>query len=155
MATQQATSDHSAFQSNAQTRERPLGVVIMALLALLGGITNLYTAYEGLRQGGIFGEAADNTDVEAMFDFASTLFTAVGVVALIVALVFFLMAWGFLAGKGWSATIAKIVMAIVLIFGLLGFIGTLDPIILITMVVIPGLIIVYLRQPQVRAWFTA
>jgi len=144
-------------------RHRPLGVTILAILMILYGILMLIgsLALFGLAALSSMQEVIDQLGTEIpqwLIDAAPLYFGIAGVVVLIVAIVAFLLAWGFLKGKRW----AWIVGVIFLVLNILGTIvstvitGTLAGIVgLGVSILIPVLILVYLLLPSTKAWFTA
>lgn len=144
-------------------RHRPLGVTILAILMILYGILMLVgsLALFGLAALSSMQEVIDQLGTQIpqwLIDAAPLYFGIAGVVVLIVAIVAFLLAWGFLKGKRW----AWIVGVIFLVLNILGTIvstvltGTLAGIVgLGVSILIPVLILVYLLLPSTKAWFTA
>ena len=107
---------------------RPLGVTIIAILAILGGIGSLV--------GGIFLVA---------------IIPILGAVLIIIGLAYFGVAYGLWKGLKWAWIITLIVTVIAFISGLgsiiVGNVGAVIP------VIINGIIIYYLFQPNVKAYF--
>ena len=107
---------------------RPLGVTIIAILAILGGIGSLV--------GGIALVA---------------IIPILGAVLIIIGLAYFGVAYGLWKGLKWAWIITLIVTVIAFISGLgsiiVGNVGAVIP------VKINGIIIYYLFQPNVKAYF--
>ena len=107
---------------------RPLGVTIIAILAILGGIGSLV--------GGIA--------LVAIIPF-------LGAALIIIGLAYFGVAYGLWQGLKWAWIITLIVTVIAFISGLgsiiVGNVGAVIP------VIINGIIIYYLFQPNVKAYF--
>ena len=107
---------------------RPLGVTIIAILAILGGIGSLV--------GGIALVA---------------IIPILGAVLIIIGLAYFGVAYGLWKGLKWAWIITLIVTVIAFISGLgsiiVGNVGAIIP------VIINGIIIYYLFQPNVKAYF--
>jgi lysylphosphatidylglycerol synthetase-like protein (DUF2156 family) len=107
---------------------RPLGVTIIAILAILGGIGSLV--------GGIALVA---------------IIPILGAALIIIGLAYFGVAYGLWKGLKWAWIITLIVTIIAFISGLgsiiVGNVGAVIP------VIINGIIIYYLFQPNVKAYF--
>jgi hypothetical protein len=107
---------------------RPLGVTIIAILAILGGIGSLV--------GGIALVA---------------IIPILGAALIIIGLAYFGVAYGLWKGLKWAWIITLIVTVIAFISGLgsiiVGNVGAIIP------VIINGIIIYYLFQPNVKAYF--
>ena len=107
---------------------RPLGVTIIAILAILGGIGSLV--------GGIAIVA---------------IIPILGAALIIIGLAYFGVAYGLWKGLKWAWIITLIVTVIAFISGLgsiiVGNVGAVIP------VIINGIIIYYLFQPNVKAYF--
>lgn len=113
---------------------RPTGVVILAILEILSGITAIgggfmfatFTAMAGLGDFGVFGGVL------------SGILIAIGIAS-------FVMAWGLLNGKPWAWTVTLILTIIAIIFDLPSFniIG----------LIIEAIILYYLFRPHVKAYF--
>ena len=114
-------------------RERPFGVTLLGILYLLNGLLWLIMPFLfGLILEGFVG------------DYIGIEFAALTLVCwipfIIIALIYFLIAWGLFEGKGW----ARIIAIILAIFGLLNFpIGT----------IINLIILIYLFNADVKAYF--
>lgn len=113
-------------------KHRPLGVTIIAILAILGGIGLLFsgfTAFALLPVVGIF----------------------VGGLLVVIGLAYFVMAYGLWKGKGWAWIITLILSAIGIIVGIgsiaVGNVGALIHIL------INAIVIYYLYRPKVKAYF--
>jgi hypothetical protein len=122
---------YSSQQSRRMYRQRPIGVTIIALLAILGGIAFLVSGLGTLVIPliGIF--------------LGSGLF--------ILGLAYFLMAYGLWKGKGWAWTLTLILSGIGIIIGIgsmvVGNFGS------IFHTIINAIIIYYLYRPNVKAFF--
>lgn len=112
-------------------KQRPLGVTIIAFLAILGGIAFLFSAFVSLLVPllGIF----------------------IGGGLFILGLAYFLMAYGLWNGKGWAWTLTLILSGVGIIVGIgsivVGNFGS------IVHTIINAIIIYYLYRPNVKAFF--
>ena len=130
-----------------QKPARPIGVTIIALLAILTGIGGLIggiaiAAFASLFAGIGFGVGGMLAGIGYIIG---------GVVAFI-GVMWLLTGWGLISGKGWARTLA-------LIFSILSLIGTLfvaasGSIGGIVGVVIMGLMLYYLFTPPVKSFFS-
>ncbi|KQM10964.1 hypothetical protein AOA80_10925 [Methanomassiliicoccales archaeon RumEn M1] len=144
-------------------RQRPTGVTLLAILNILVGVLLLLGALGlflamSLAGDPVFQEALADSDVPEWFmDQLSLLLGVLGAFSLIMGVLSLVVSYGFLNGKGWSWYLAVIygflsvgltVVSTILTGGLIDFL-TLG-----ISIVIPVLIIVYLFQPHVKAWFS-
>lgn len=113
-------------------KQRPIGVTIIALLAILGGIAFLVSGLGTLILIPLIG-----------------IFLGSGL--FILGLAYFLMAYGLWKGKGWAWTLTLILSGIGIIVGIgsivVGNIGS------IFHTIINAIIIYYLYRPNVKAFF--
>ena len=113
-------------------KQRPIGVTIIALLAILGGIAFLVSGLGTLVLIPLIG-----------------IFLGSGLFGL--GLAYFLMAYGLWKGKGWAWTLTLILSGIGIIVGIgsivVGNIGS------IFHTIINAIIIYYLYRPNVKAFF--
>jgi hypothetical protein len=119
------------------TRERPLGITILAILAAIGGVLGLLG---GLGMMALFG--------------AGGLFMILGLVTLVVSVLYLAFAYGAwtLQPWGWTLGVALAVISIVITLlqltqGMTNFVSALISI------AISGVILYYLFQPDVKAAF--
>ena len=112
-------------------RERPFGVTIIAILAILGGIGSILLGFIvliipilGIILGGIF---------------------------VIIGLSYFVMAYGLWNGLRWAWTLTVLISALGIVVGLASIIiGTGGSILYI---IVNAIIIYYLFKPDVKAYF--
>ena len=113
-------------------KQRPIGVTIIALLAILGGIAFLASGLGTLVLIPLIG-----------------IFLGSGM--FILGLAYFLMAYGLWKGKGWAWTLTLILSGIGIIIGIgsivVGNFGS------IFHTIINAIIIYYLYRPNVKAFF--
>ncbi|MBI0584527.1 MAG: hypothetical protein ISF22_09920 [Methanomassiliicoccus sp.] len=145
-----------------QPRKRPLGVTILAILEILGGLLLLLAAFGMFAIAALTGtqefiDALGPNVPQWLLDSGPVLFGVAGVVLLIMAVVAFLLAWGFLKGKRWAwilgiiFSVLNIASSVVtaVFSGSLASIATLG-----LSILIPVLILVYLLLPSTKTWFT-
>jgi len=117
-----------------------LGVVVAALASAISDyIGDLIEAYAPASSAGVVDFAAIITAVAVAF----------GVVMFIVGILNLLVAYGFWVGAGWSRWLAIILLILDIIGGIVTLPGGIVPII------IAGVILWYLMQPHVKAFFGA
>jgi hypothetical protein len=113
-------------------KDRPLGVTILSILAILGGIGFL-----------ISGSAAF-----ALVPLAGII---IGGALILIGLAYFVMAYGLWKGKKWAWTITLILSIIGIILGILSlFGGNMGA---IFQILINAIVIYYLYRPNVKAYF--
>ena len=139
-----------------QQKNRPLGVTILAILEVLVGILMLFLSFGMFLVSAIINDETFLTQIDVevsqmLLDLGPMVLAIIGVVFLILAILTFVLAWGFLKGKKWAwwlgiiLAVLQIISGVVSIFtsGFSGIISTL----------IPVLILIYLIQPSVKNWF--
>ena len=113
-------------------RNRPLGVTIIAILAVLGGIGSLLSGFTVLVLLPILG-------------------LVLGGILIIIGLAYFAVAYGLWKGLSWGWSITLIISVIGIIVGLgsiiVGNVGA------IFHVIVNIIVIYYLYRPNVRAYF--
>jgi len=113
-------------------RSRPLGVTIIAILAVIGGIGSVLSGFA----------------IMAIMPFLGIIF---GGLLIIIGLAYFVVAYGLWKGLNWAWNITLIVSVIGIIVGLgsivVGNIGALFH------VIVNVIVIYYLYRPNVKAYF--
>ena len=150
--------------------KRPVGVTIIAILAIIGGILLLFggiafvafapilsqinTIEDNDSSNSSFSLNINGTDVtvpkNALFIFGGFL-GIIGGMLIVIGIAGFVVAWGLLTGKGWAWIVTIIVAIISIILNLIVVIsGGLENIIGL---IIYGIIIYYLYRPSVKSYF--
>ncbi|HJR84430.1 MAG TPA: hypothetical protein VJ772_03570 [Nitrososphaeraceae archaeon] len=150
--------------------KRPVGVTIIAILAIIGGILLLFggiafvalapilsqinTINDNNSSNSSFSLNINGTDVtvpkNALFLLGGFL-GIIGGMLIVIGIAGFVVAWGLLTGKGWAWIVAIIVAIISIILNLIVVIsGALENIIGL---IIYGIIIYYLYRPSVKSYF--
>lgn len=149
--------------------KRPVGVTIIAILAIIGGILLLFggIAFVALApilsqintiddnsSNSTFSLNINGTDVtvpkNTLFIFGGFL-GIIGGALIVIGIAGFVVAWGLLTGKGWAWIVTIIVAIISIILNLIVVIsGGLENIIGL---IIYGIIIYYLYRPSVKSYF--
>jgi len=135
--------------------QRPMGVTVLAILAGLFGILLIIG---GVLVGALANVISDLIEAYAptfsvgIVDF-SAIFTAflvaIAVIAFILGILYIAVAYGFWIGAGWSRMLAIILSILSIIWGLITLPSG------IVTIIIYGLILWYLIQPHVKAFFGA
>lgn len=121
--------------------ERPVGIIILAILMVLGGISWLGAASAAFMGAG----AAAMVPVVGFL--AGGLLVVIGVVAVLLGILSFFVAYGLWVGRGWAWSIAILLSILAIIIGVLSLPGGIINIII-------GIIVVYyLTRPHVKAYF--
>ena len=150
-----------------RTRSRPLGVTIVAILAIIDGIILLTggilaVTIVPLVSSGLNGTLSNITVTDqqgqqvkvqstGMTGAVATIAIAAGSVAIVLGLVWFGLAWGLLTGKGWAWIITVILSIISIVFGIVGIASGGAPSII--GLIINGVILYYMFRPNVKAYF--
>jgi hypothetical protein len=150
--------------------KRPVGVTIIAILAIIGGILLLFGGIAFVALAPILSQISVNdnnnglnssfslningTDVtvpkNALFLFGGFM-GIIGGMLIVIGIAGFVVAWGLLSGKGWAWIVTIIVAIISIILNLIVVIaGGLESIIGL---IIYGIIIYYLYRPSVKSYF--
>ena len=150
--------------------KRPVGVTIIAILAIIGGILLLFggiafvalapilsqinTIEDNDSSNSSFSLNINGTDVtvpkNALFIFGGFL-GIIGGALIVIGIAGFVVAWGLLTGKGWAWIVTIIVAIISIILNLIVVIsGVLENIVGL---IIYGVIIYYLYRPNVKSYF--
>jgi hypothetical protein len=157
----------------AQTQNRPTGVTIIAILAIISGIILLFGGLSLIGAGALFStapaDAPNNPNgPESMGSFFGMAFLLLGAILLVIGVGYLVMSYGLLKGKGWAWTITIILtvisIAIQIVSGIInsmivasisndgasimsGLIGQ------IIGIAIDIIILYYLYRPHVKAFF--
>jgi lysylphosphatidylglycerol synthetase-like protein (DUF2156 family) len=126
-----------------QTKSRPLGVTIIAILIVIAGILTLLVGIGSIAIGPLTA--------------LGLVFVAAGVVSLVIGIAYLVMGYGLWKGKGWAWTISMIVLIIGIIIKLISLPRAVasgsnfseD----IVSIAISAFILYYLYRPHVKAYF--
>ncbi len=144
-------------------RYRPIGVTILAILEIIVGIFLVIAAVGVLVLAGYISSVSIPPEIDQnlpqwFIDFAPTALAIGGIVVLIIGLISFFVAWGFLKGRNWARMVAIILLVISVLISIFNAIaaaifttGALFS--LIVAIIIPVLLIWYLTTAKVKAWF--
>jgi hypothetical protein len=140
----------------AAMRQRPLGVTILAVLEVLGGLLFLLVALASFLLAFVLNisdfQQRYGVDIpQEILNLGSAFFAVVGVVLIIIAILSFILAWGFLKGKRW-AWLLGVVLSVLEIIGGAVSIFSASPSVL--GLIIAVIVLVYLFLPSTKAWFT-
>lgn len=129
--------------------QRPLGVTIIGIVGILVGCLALLA---GLAVT-VFGIAFIPSigDFGGILSAFGGLISVVGIVVVFAAVVELIVCWGLLSRKYWAWLVALILE----VLGIIGSLGTLmgSPVAALPGLAIGAVVIWYLLQPHVRAWF--
>ena len=150
-----------------RTRSRPLGVTIVSILAILNGIVLLTggilaVTIVPLVSSGLNGALSNitvtdqqgqqvNVQSTGMTGIVATTAIIAGSVAIVLGIVWFVLAWGLLTGKGWAWIITVILSIISIVFGIVGIASGGAPSII--SLIINGVILYYMYRPNVKSYF--
>ena len=150
--------------------KRPIGVTVIAILAIIGGILLLFGGIAFVALAPIISQVNINdnnnasnssfslningTDVtiprNALFLFGGFL-GVIGGMLIVIGIAGFVVAWGLLIGKGWAWIVTIIVAIISIILNLiLVMSGSIESVLGL---IIYGIIIYYLYRPGVKSYF--
>jgi hypothetical protein len=125
--------------------EKPLGIIIIVILDVLGAI--YWLGIGGLLVGGagLFAMLGEFPGME----FLAGLFMAIGAIAILIGIVGLITAWGLWTGQGWGWTLGLVLAIISLILSLPTALAGVG----IVPIIIDIVIIYYLTTPHVKAFF--
>ena len=131
------------------TQHRPDGIIIIAILMVIGGIILLFTGITPLFLGPLI-------SIETSSDYAISelgmLITTGGLVLVGLGIASFIVSWGLLKGKKWARTITLIISIIAIIFAIISLVSSEDLIHIIEIIVY-GIIIYYMFTKNVKLFF--
>lgn len=123
--------------------QRPMGVTILAILAIIGGVISLLGGLALFFISSFVGASGVGTLGGSL---VSGIVAAFGAVLIIIALIEFAGAYGFWTGKGWAWWLG-IIVAVLDLISIINF-----PTGIISFLI--GIVIIYyLTRPYVKAWF--
>jgi len=135
--------------------QRPIGITVLAILA---GLFGLGLVILGVMVGALASVIKDIIEANApaigagVVDFGAiitALAVAIAVVLFIFGILHIAVAYGFWVGAGWSRMLAIILSILGIVLGLISLPGG------IIFIIIYGVILWYLMQPHVKAFFGA
>ena len=150
-----------------RVRARPIGVTIIAILAIIDGIVLLTggilaVTIVPLVSSGLNGALTNitvtdqqgqqvNVQSTGMNGIVATIAMVAGSIAIVLGIVWFVLAWGLLTGKGWAWIITLILAIISVIFSIVGIASGGAPSII--SLIINGVILYYMYRPNVKSYF--
>ncbi|HEX6818254.1 MAG TPA: hypothetical protein VF120_07765 [Ktedonobacterales bacterium] len=141
-------------------RERPTGVTILAILAIIGGVFGLCGGGLGLLGGALGGAAAGSlgasgattSDTAALAADAGVL-TIISIGLLVLSVFYIILGIGALRLSPWAWTLGVALSAVAIIVDVVEAVLTHSFVSPIIGIVISGIILYYLFQPNVRQAF--
>jgi hypothetical protein len=147
---------------NSNTK-RPIGVTILAILAIIGGIALLIGGFLFILFAGLLSGSPIEIGSDSSIDIASLSFLPMilGIIMVIIGIIYLAVSYGLLKGKGWAWIVTVIVTIIALIVQIVSAIiiglvsGSIEAALVshVIGIIIDGVIIFYLYRPHVRAYF--
>ena len=137
-------------------RVRPLGVTLLGVLALLLGILYLIGAMGSFLVLGLPLSELEGEIPQFIIDNADIIFTTMGAILLIFAVISFLLAYGFFKGRPWSwilGIVLGILSIISSVVNLLIYQTTSNLVSTIVTIIIVALFLFYLTRPSVKGFF--
>jgi len=146
----------------AQQRNRPFGVTILAILQILGGLGMLLLSLLFFGLAALFGTSTMFPEFRDMLpqwfvDMGTVAFLVLAIIVLIVAIISFLLARGFLHGKRWARMVGIVLAALEIVGAVVTAVasGNVSNIASVGFTaIIPIVILLYLMLPNTKAWFT-
>lgn len=147
---------------NSNTK-RPIGVTILAVLAIIGGIALLIGGFFFIIFAGLLSGSSIDINSNSSIDIASLSFLPMilGIIMIIIGIIYFAVSYGLFKGKTWAwiitiiVTIISLIVQIVsaIIIGLLS--GSIEAALVshVIGIIINGVILFYLSRPHVKAYF--
>jgi hypothetical protein len=129
--------------------------ILYGIVILLGGLALFVVAYLVGSQD--FIDQLGPNVPQWLIDAGPALFGALGVVLVVMAIIAFLLAWGFLKGKRWAWVLGIIFMVLNILGSVISAVGSASLSGIATLgfsLIIPVIILIYLLLPGTKAWFT-
>lgn len=126
--------------------QRPSGVTILVILEVIGGLFELGIGALMFSAAALLGDMMPE-DVPGLGGVLTGLFSAIGIVLVIMGLIAFLIAYGLWTGQGWAWILCLIFSIIGIIIGILSLPGG------IIGLIIDIIILYYITRPHVKAFF--
>jgi hypothetical protein len=163
-----------------QLKERPFGVTIIAVLAIIDGVLLVFGGLSFLAFGAIFStvsienivvneqqqELQSAAELQSLAQFFGSVGLIIGSIVLAVGIAYLAVSYGLLKGKPWAWTITIVVSIIGIVVQIISAITTANAIFIydinastagiishIIGIAINGVIIYYLFRPHVKAFF--
>ena len=100
----------------AQKVDRPLGVTIIAILAIISGILLLFGGISLVITGALINasyvDITPNNDFRSIGSIIGIALLIIGSILLIIGLIYLIVSYGLLKGKGWARTITIVITII-------------------------------------------
>jgi hypothetical protein len=152
-----------AYAPAIPPRHRPIGVTLLAILEIIIGLLVLISAIGVLALAGYLSsftvpQEVQQTIPQWVINAAPMALALAGVVLFAIAIVSFLIAWGFLKGRNWARTFAIVLLFLSILASIFNAIVTAifttDTLFgILLSIIIPVLLIWYLTTRRVKAWF--
>ncbi len=140
-----------AATSATTTSDRPIGVLILAVLSFIAGAFLLLGGIIFIAVGGTLVSLFSSIFPSWLQALLATLGLVIGIILLALAVCYIIVGKGLLDGKPWAWTLTLVLTAISAINGVMGLLsGNFG---VVVSLAINGLIIWYLFTPEVKAFF--
>ena len=129
--------------------------ILYGIVVLLGGLVLFGVAYLVGSQD-LIDQLGPNVP-QWLINAGPALFGALGLVLVIMAIIAFLLAWGFLKGKHWAWVLGIVFMVLNILGSVISAVGSGSLSGIATLgfsILIPVIILIYLLLPSTKAWFT-
>lgn len=123
---------------NSSAKFRPLGVTIIAILAIIVGIANIVFGIGPLAFAAFFPELG-------------AILIATGSILIAIGIGYLVVSYGLMKGKGWAWSITLILSYISIVVGIVSLVG--GNILSIIPIIISGVIIWYLYKQEIKRFF--
>jgi hypothetical protein len=130
------------------TQHRPDGIIIIAILMVIGGIILLFTGITPLIIGPLISINISDYEISQL----GLLITIGGLILVALGIASLIVSWGLLKGKRWARTITLIISIIAIIFAIISLVSSEDLIHIIEIIVY-GIIIYYMFTKNVKLFF--
>jgi hypothetical protein len=133
---------------------RPTGATVIAIIEGILGVLLSLLALAAIGLGGIAGGIVGSSDVEggaAAAGILAGLGFVFGIIALLLAILYFAIAYGVWKGRGWAWMLGVVVSIIGVVFGVLGLSAGASISNLVSLA-LPIVVLYFLWQPDVKRW---
>jgi hypothetical protein len=176
-------SYNSQINNLTQSKERPFGVTIIAVLAIIDGVLLVFGGLSFLAFGTFFAtvpmqdiviklqqqqqqELQSVADLQALTQFFSSIGFIIGGIILALGIAYLAVSYGLLKGKGWAWTVTIVVSVIAIVVQIISVITTANALFTydigassvgivshIIGIALNAIIIYYLFRPHVKTFF--
>jgi hypothetical protein len=141
-------------QAPAAVTGRPTGATVITIIETILGVLISLAALAAMFVGSLAGGLGGLSNVEngaAVGGILAGVGFVFGIILVLIAILYFAIAYGVWKGRGWAWMLGMIVSIIAIVFGVLGLTGGISVGSIISLA-LPIIVVYYLWQPDVKRW---